>query len=162
MTIQGCAAMLESIQGTQTERVLRVHRVLNVTDFSMIRERIQREGSIEAGQIDKAVREYKRFMLLIAYANCGLAMCSKTVDEVWHTHILHTREYADFCQRAFGRFIHHIPNNSQHPGNPADVARFFELYETVFGAVPAVWGYSAECNTFCENECKSDCSGNPE
>lgn len=29
------------------------------------------------------------------------------VDEIWHAHILCTRDYADFCTIQFGRFIHH-------------------------------------------------------
>lgn len=38
-----------------------------------------------------------------------LAMPSKAADEAWHEFILMTREYARFCKRAFGRFLHHHP-----------------------------------------------------
>jgi hypothetical protein len=31
------------------------------------------------------------------------------IDDMWHVFILHTRDYADFCDRYFGRFIHHEP-----------------------------------------------------
>ena len=31
------------------------------------------------------------------------------IDDMWHVFILHTRDYADFCDRYFGRFIHHQP-----------------------------------------------------
>lgn len=31
------------------------------------------------------------------------------LDEVWHIFILHTRDYADFCNTYLGRFIHHSP-----------------------------------------------------
>ncbi len=31
------------------------------------------------------------------------------VDEVWHCFILHTFLYAQYCEEAFGRFIHHKP-----------------------------------------------------
>jgi hypothetical protein len=34
---------------------------------------------------------------------------SELVDIGWHTFILYTREYAAFCQRVAGRFIHHLP-----------------------------------------------------
>ncbi|WP_233413298.1 hypothetical protein [Nucisporomicrobium flavum] len=33
------------------------------------------------------------------------------VDIGWHTFIRHTREYADFCDRIAGRFIHHVPDD---------------------------------------------------
>jgi hypothetical protein len=31
----------------------------------------------------------------------------EVVDEIWHAHILCTRDYADFCATRFGCFIHH-------------------------------------------------------
>lgn len=34
---------------------------------------------------------------------------SRRVDETWHCMILHTKQYADFCQRRYGKFIHHNP-----------------------------------------------------
>lgn len=37
---------------------------------------------------------------------------SKQVDVGWHTFILYTRDYAEFCQRSAGRFIHHEPTDS--------------------------------------------------
>ncbi len=36
-------------------------------------------------------------------------MPSRVVDDLWHAFMLHTREYADFCTAAFGRFLHHSP-----------------------------------------------------
>lgn len=31
------------------------------------------------------------------------------IDEMWHTFILVTRDYMAFCDRMFGRYIHHAP-----------------------------------------------------
>ena len=31
------------------------------------------------------------------------------IDDMWHVFILDTHDYADFCARYFGRFIHHDP-----------------------------------------------------
>lgn len=33
------------------------------------------------------------------------------VDELWHTFILHTQDYAEFCERHFGFFVHHSPGS---------------------------------------------------
>jgi hypothetical protein len=38
-----------------------------------------------------------------------LSMPSQAVDEAWHAFILSTKSYASFCQRAFGKFLHHHP-----------------------------------------------------
>jgi hypothetical protein len=36
---------------------------------------------------------------------------SDAVDIGWHTFILYTREYAEFCSTVAGRFIHHVPDD---------------------------------------------------
>jgi hypothetical protein len=38
-----------------------------------------------------------------------VSMPSQVVDDAWHAFILFTRGYQSFCQRAFGRFLHHTP-----------------------------------------------------
>jgi hypothetical protein len=34
---------------------------------------------------------------------------TKLVDEMWHTFILFTNEYVSYCDRYFGRYLHHDP-----------------------------------------------------
>ncbi|QVQ54174.1 hypothetical protein J4H86_11030 [Spiractinospora alimapuensis] len=47
--------------------------------------------------------------------NPGLGLSpSRSVDVGWHTFILYTRHYAEFCARVAGRFIHHEPTD--YPG----------------------------------------------
>lgn len=36
-------------------------------------------------------------------------MPSQIVDDAWHNFILFTRDYQDFCQKAFGQLLHHTP-----------------------------------------------------
>jgi hypothetical protein len=38
-----------------------------------------------------------------------VSMPSQVVDDLWHDFILFTRHYRDFCDKAFGRFLHHTP-----------------------------------------------------
>ena len=48
----------------------------------------------------------------LAYLNSGrreVAMPSQVADDLWHEFILYTRDYGRFCNRAFGRFLHHTP-----------------------------------------------------
>ena len=39
-------------------------------------------------------------------------MPSVIVDEMWHELVLHTRDYAQFCDAAFVRFLHHTPESA--------------------------------------------------
>ena len=38
-----------------------------------------------------------------------IGMPSRVVDTAWHEFILLTRAYHDFCEHAFGRYLHHDP-----------------------------------------------------
>ncbi|CAH0442450.1 glycine-rich domain-containing protein [Ralstonia pseudosolanacearum] len=42
-------------------------------------------------------------------------MPSRVADDLWHAFILYTREYRDFCRRAFGKFLHHLPSAALLP-----------------------------------------------
>jgi hypothetical protein len=57
--------------------------------------------------VGRSLRQY-----FLAYAKSGLrqiAMPSQVVDDLWHEFILYTREYDEFCKKAFGQFFHHTP-----------------------------------------------------
>jgi hypothetical protein len=48
----------------------------------------------------------------LAYLKGGrrfVSMPSQVADDLWHEFILYTRNYEAFCNRAFGRFLHHTP-----------------------------------------------------
>lgn len=40
-------------------------------------------------------------------------MYNKTADELWHTFLLDTNGYQEFCKEVFGRFIHHNPYETE-------------------------------------------------
>lgn len=50
------------------------------------------------------------FLAACANAERPLAP-SPEVDLGWHTFLLYTKEYAAFCERVAGRFIHHMPDD---------------------------------------------------
>jgi hypothetical protein len=64
-------------------------------------------------QADIALEGLRAWYLACLYADGDLiGMPSKAVDEAWHEMILMTREYTEFCRRAFGRYLHHSPDTT--------------------------------------------------
>jgi hypothetical protein len=64
-------------------------------------------------QVAVALDGLRAWYLACLYAEGGLiGMPSRVVDEAWHEMILFTREYARFCEQAFGRFLHHSPEST--------------------------------------------------
>jgi hypothetical protein len=95
-------------------------------------------------------RELKRYLGLSALSPTSYGMRGP-IDELWHTFIIFTEQYAKFCDLVAGRFLHHTPNPSERDtkANPAissaavpagsvreDYVRFLEAYQTAFGEVP--------------------------
>lgn len=55
-------------------------------------------------------RGLRQFFLAYLKSGCRrVAMPSKAADDLWHEFILFTRDYKNFCDHAFGRFLHHTP-----------------------------------------------------
>ncbi len=60
-------------------------------------------------QTEKAVEEYRKFLMLcIIYPEKSIVPTVEA-DEVWHMHILDTVKYHEDCNSIFGKYIHHIP-----------------------------------------------------
>lgn len=89
-------------------------------------------------QCQLAVREYQRFLLLkIQHPETSLVP-TELMDAMWHEHILDTMHYGEDTARLFGRFLHHCPEYGDGSDPIAEgVGRTAQLYEAVFGTMPA-------------------------
>lgn len=63
--------------------------------------------SAQEHQVFEGLRDY--FILCAQARRRFVSMPSQVADDAWHAFILHTRYYQDFCNKAFGRFLHHTP-----------------------------------------------------
>jgi hypothetical protein len=75
--------------------------------YGKLKEKYPDIGPKEFQLVAKALEQY-----FLAYLKSGqkfVAMPSQAVDELWHEFILYTREYNQFCKKAFGSFMHHTP-----------------------------------------------------
>lgn len=59
---------------------------------------------------EKAQILFAELEVFLSSAASSCRVPSKEVDEAWHEFILFTRQYADYCIKKFGRFIHHVPD----------------------------------------------------
>jgi hypothetical protein len=60
--------------------------------------------------VEAATRQW--FRLVARHPKAKLAMPSVIVDDMWHEFVLHTRDYAELCESAFVRFLHHTPESA--------------------------------------------------
>ncbi len=78
----------------------------------LIRERPDLSPEIRE-QAWEALRQY--FLLHAHQSGRFLGMPSGTADAAWHAFMLCTHEYEEFCQSAFGKFLHHVPDEKARP-----------------------------------------------
>ncbi|MFZ5601563.1 MAG: glycine-rich domain-containing protein [Pseudomonadota bacterium] len=69
-----------------------------------------RHPHLTAKEYQLVARALRHFFLAHLKSGCKfVSMPSQVVDDLWHELILHTKEYSMFCNKAFGRFMHHTP-----------------------------------------------------
>ena len=108
------------------------------------------------------ITEQALAFLAACAANPGAGLApSPEVDKGWHAFILHTADYAEFCDRVVGRFIHHLPDDpgeeESGAGVPATVAAMRVLGLTVDACL---WGTAGECTSDC-HQCHAGCHDSP-
>ena len=90
-------------------------------------------------------------------------LLAEDVDEFWHTHILHTMKYTADCQRMFGTYLHHKPQDEAR--SAADIERTRQLYESEaprFGTGKSVYcsaAVRAEQPAYCSASVKTEQPG---
>jgi hypothetical protein len=62
------------------------------------------------------------------------------IDWMWHTFLLFTRAYAEFCDRHFGFFIHHTPDEGEEGEVPPDESAIRTALQTQYAFVYDVLG----------------------
>ncbi|MFG1686181.1 glycine-rich domain-containing protein [Nonomuraea sp. NPDC049269] len=74
-------------------------------------ERVARDYCTTTAYAERIMRQTLGFLATCALnPDAGLSP-SEEVDKGWHAFLLHTREYAAFCEQVAGRFIHHRPDD---------------------------------------------------
>lgn len=123
----------------------------NIMAYSMseIVKRCQKDHNYSDQDMIILEKELKRFLaleLIKDTPNLGTGMYSTDVDNLWHTFLLFTKEYAEFCQKHFNHFIHHVPEiekvstSEQIEEVHKDFKAFVKNYEELFGEeIHPIW-----------------------
>jgi hypothetical protein len=69
--------------------------------------------------VAQALRQF--FLCHLKSGRKFVSMPSQVVDDLWHEFILYTRNYQQFCSKAFGGYMHHTPAVTLGRGQSDDV-----------------------------------------
>lgn len=76
-----------------------------------IRQKLKiKHPALSDAQLDNVFQGLRDYFYICNRAKRRMvAMPSQIVDDAWHEFILFTRSYDRFCNKAYGRFLHHTP-----------------------------------------------------
>ncbi|MGE0206295.1 MAG: hypothetical protein AB7R69_00430 [Candidatus Babeliales bacterium] len=80
--------------------------------------------------------EFKKFAIAGSVSTMPLPMFHKELDDYWHTFILFTHEYKNFCKKLLGKFMHHVPAEKPEPATPEQKENLINLYQELFKQEP--------------------------
>lgn len=75
---------------------------------------------------------------------CWISPELEKIDRMWHTFLLFTRDYAAFCDRYFGAFLHHAPADPDERPEEGETrerlaAQFGLVYDVLGEGTLATW-----------------------
>lgn len=73
---------------------------------------VKKNSNLAEQNLSSLKEEYINFMYLSSIADKPIAVPSDLVDQVFHAHLLHNRDYGKFCE-LLGKVIFHNPNDDQ-------------------------------------------------
>lgn len=86
---------------------------------------------------EHCVQLYKNFLYLQKKYHDIPLVPTREIDECWHNHILHTKQYFHDCEQIFGHYLHHTPASKEDESTQLVDAylKTKELYFAEFGEV---------------------------
>ena len=85
-------------------------------------QRLQRKLKISEAESLQLFHDTKLFLFICGVNTDRGYVPPKAIDNGWHEFLLYTEDYANFCDRYFGRFLHHRPYQPEAPINIRDGA----------------------------------------
>lgn len=134
--------------------------VIDEHDFSgvcrKVREDAEKQGqTVTEQQLDVGVLALKQYYAIALIDGHNMHAVAGQVDPFWHAHILHTRQYSQFCDDIAGRYLHHEPLDHSRPADVDYVKRLYEYtlakYGECFNSFDA--GLHPEDPDFCDLVC---------
>lgn len=126
--------------------------------FSRLAHRVMADEGHDQAMAERIIEQALAFLAACARYPGRHLSPSEAVDAGWHAFILHTADYAEFCERIAGRFIHHRPYGPGEaaPEQQAIGATIAAMRDAGLRADPDLWVPRAVCS-----QCYQGCADDP-
>lgn len=138
------------------KKVLTVLQDIEAFNLHRVRMSYIAENPDHSPHVRLLERELKRFLslgVLVKSPKYDSFVPSEALDKFWHTFILHTKFYRDFCDSYLGGYVDHNPpeEGGRKQGLAIYAGELFaytkqELTTYYGGLPPLVWGVTSRCD----------------
>jgi hypothetical protein len=125
-------------------------------DLKNVKNRMKKDNpSLDEDYLSALEIEYKRYISLLLFYPKSRRPISAFVDEMWHTHLLFTKDYSSFSNAIIGQFIHHCPSEGREQTEsmkPRYMVNTITEYEQIYGKAsttfwPRLFDGESECSS---------------
>lgn len=129
----------------ETQRAGMVFDKISAFEFHKVVEKYRADYLASHDTASAVLLELKRWLTLCVMHPEKAYGIGGQVDDMWHTFILFTKDYARFCEEIAGTFIHHSPEVASEDSetSEASISKRSELFEILvadyskyFGSLP--------------------------
>lgn len=121
-----------------SESYVALMNLLKYRNENVIR-RCKEDSGLNDEQAERAWEAFLQFMAVCMFkSGRASASATPTADHMWHAFLLHTEQYADFCNTYMRVFIHHEPVTDFQ--SPDDYFASRAYAEKIFSDLdPEIW-----------------------
>jgi hypothetical protein len=129
-----------------TDKLTPFHRerlaMIEEEDYSGVRRKARElcDGWLTESDLDHGIESLKAYYGVALLDPLNEHAVDPIIDVFWHAHILHTRQYAEFCERVFGQFLHHDPLDHQDVNEVREVRDLYDYTAKVYRMLGAPEG----------------------
>jgi hypothetical protein len=143
-----------------TKALKRGRNLVSEEVFAKLAKRIAIEHHFDPEMAERCMDQGLAFLAACAASTESLSP-SLAADIGWHTFILYTREYAEFCEQVAGRFIHHVPHESEEQDAEGDTQAVLDrtaaaIRKVGFRVDRELWQAGGDKCSQCHNGCADD------
>lgn len=134
----------EEFSNQFTENHKKILSLIDTHDFSQVKQRVSKElGITDKKFLDEGIHNLKRYYAVAFLDPLNEHAVSKSVDPFWHTHILFTKEYTQFCVDVVNAYMHHEPLDDSDSAEVERVRNLYEytrqIYSKMFKSTSDIW-----------------------
>ena len=113
---------------------IQAHEIGKSNSAFGFKDRLASENNWSIEFAEDAIQEYKRFMFLLCRSGHPVTP-SVEVDQVWHLHLLYTKDYWEIFADKLSLTPHHGPTR----GGKAEASKFHEWYELTLSSYKRIF-----------------------